>query len=31
MSVPSDSNISATEFVNLSKYQDLEIEIAKKW
>ena len=29
MSVPSDSNISAKEFEKLSKYKDLEIEIAK--
>ena len=28
MSVPSDSNISAKEFEKLSKYKDLEIEIA---
>ena len=31
MSVPSDSNISAKEFEKLSKYRDLEIEIAKMW
>ena len=31
MSVPSDSNISAKEFEKLSKYKDLEIEIAKMW
>ena len=31
MSVPSDSNISAKEFEKLSKYKDLEIEIAKTW
>ena len=31
MSVPQDSNISAKEFGKLSKYQDLEIEIAKMW
>ena len=31
MSVPSDSNISAKEFEKLSKYKDLEIEIAKRW
>ena len=29
MSVPSDSNISAKEFENVSKYKDLENEIAK--
>ena len=29
MSIPSDSNISAKEFEELSKYKDLEIEIAK--
>ena len=28
MSVPSDSNISAKEFEKLSKYKDMEIEIA---
>ena len=31
MSVPSDSNISAKEFEKLSKYKDMEIEIAKMW
>ena len=31
MSVPSDSNISAKEFEKLSKYKDLETEIAKMW
>ena len=31
MSVKSDSNISAKEFEKLSKYKDLEIEIAKMW
>ena len=31
MSVPSDSNISATEFEKFSKYKDLDIEIAKMW
>ena len=31
MSVPSDSNISAKEFEKLSRYKDLEIEIAKMW
>ena len=31
MSVLSDSNISAKEFEKLSKYKDLEIEIAKMW
>ena len=31
VSVPSDSNISAKEFQKLSKYKDLEIEIAKMW
>ena len=31
ISVPSDSNISAKEFEKLSKYKDLEIEIAKMW
>ena len=30
MSMPSDSNISV-EFEKLSKYKDLEIEIAKMW
>ena len=29
--VPSDSNISAKEFEKLSKYKDLDIEIAKMW
>ena len=29
ISVPSDSNISDKEFEKLSKYKDLEIEIAK--
>ena len=31
MSVPSHSNISAKEFEKLSKYKDLDIEIAKMW
>ena len=31
MSVPSASNISAKVFEKLSKYKDLEIEIAKMW
>ena len=31
MSMPSDSNISTKEFEKLSKYKDLEIEIAKMW
>ena len=31
MSVKSDSNISAKKFEKLSKYKDLEIEIAKMW
>ena len=31
MSVKSGSNISAKEFEKLSKYKDLEIEIAKIW
>ena len=31
MSVSSDSNISAKEFEKLSKYKDLETEIAKMW
>ena len=31
MSVPSDSNISAKKFEKLSKYKDLDIEIAKMW
>ena len=31
MSVPSDSNISAKAFENLSRYKDLDIEIAKMW
>ena len=31
MSVPSDSNISAKEFEKLSKYKDLETEIAETW
>ena len=31
MSLPSDSNISAKGFEKLSKYKDLEIEIAKMW
>ena len=29
MSVPSDSNISTKDFGELSRYNDLEIEIAK--
>ena len=29
--VPSDSNISAKDFEKISKYQDLEIQIAKMW
>ena len=31
MSVPSDSNISTKDFGKLSRYNDLEIEIAKMW
>ena len=31
VSVPSDSNISAKESEKLSKYKDLDIEIAKMW
>ena len=31
INVPSDSKISAKEFEKLSKYKDLEIEIAKTW
>ena len=31
MSVPSDSNTSDKEFEKLSKYKDLEIEIAEMW
>ena len=31
MSMPSDGNISAKEFQKLSRYKDLEIEIAKMW
>ena len=31
MNVPSDSSISAKEFEKISKYQDLEIQIAKIW
>ena len=31
MSVPSHSNISAKESEKLSKYKDLEIELAKMW
>ena len=31
MRVPSHSNISAKEFEKLSKYKDLDIEIAKMW
>ena len=31
MGVPSDSNIFAKEFEKLSKYKDLETEIAKMW
>ena len=31
VSVSSDSNISVKEFEKLSKYKDLEIEIAKMW
>ena len=31
LSVRSDNNISAKEFEKLSKYKDLEIEIAKMW
>ena len=31
INVPSDSKISAKEFEKLSKYKDLEIEIAKMW
>ena len=29
--MPSDGNISAKEFQKLSRYKDLEIEIAKMW
>ena len=31
MILPSDSNIFANEFEKLSKYKDIEIEIAKMW
>ena len=31
MSMPSDGNISAKEFQKLSRYKDLEIEIAKMY
>ena len=31
ISVPSDSNISSKDFEKLSKYKDMEIEIAKMW
>ena len=31
MSVPSDSNISAKDFEKLSRYKDLEIQIAEMW
>ena len=31
INVPSDSNISSKDFEKLSKYKDLEIEIAKTW
>ena len=31
MSVSSDSNISTKDFGKLSRYNDLEIEIAKMW
>ena len=31
MNVPSDNKISAKEFEKLSKYKDLETEIAKMW
>ena len=31
ISVPSDSNISSKNFEKLSKYKDMEIEIAKMW
>ena len=31
MNVPSDSNISAKEFEKVSRYKDLEIEIATVW
>ena len=31
ISVPSDCNISSKDFEKLSKYKDLEIEIAKTW
>ena len=31
MSVPSDSNISAKDFEKLSRYKDLEIQIAERW
>ena len=31
MSVPSGKNVSAKVFLKLSKYKDLEIEIANMW
>jgi len=31
MSVPSDNNVAAKVFENLSKYKDLEIEVEKMW
>ena len=31
MSIPSDKNVSAKVFENLSKYKDLEIEVEKMW
>ena len=31
MSIPTDQNIPAKEFVKLSKYKDLEIEIQRMW
>ena len=31
MSVPTDQNIAAKEFDNMSKYKDLEIEISRMW
>ena len=31
MSMPSDNNISDKEFEKLTKYKDLEIEIAMIW
>ena len=31
MSIPTDQNIPAKEFDNLSKYKDLEIKIQRMW